>query len=48
MRSVGSREDDEYWNERYEHLRDCDECGEALDYERFSGMCYDCEEAEDE
>ena len=44
---MGSREDDEYWNERYEHLKGCEECGAVIDYDDLD-FCIECGEEEED
>lgn len=45
---MGSREDDAYWAERYEHLSECEECGVALTWDEGDWICDDCYNDEEE
>lgn len=46
---MGSREDDAYWAERYEHLSNCEECGEVLEFDEGDyWTCDDCYNDEEE
>lgn len=46
--SEESEYDRAYWNERYEHLSNCEECGEVLEFEEGDWICDDCYNDEEE
>lgn len=46
---MGSREDDNYWNEKYDHAPECEVHGDTqyFNSEADEWECYDCIDEED-